>query len=128
MVESLPMFNATPGVFSMPMMMPMSIQQASFQQPRAAEPTCSSSGSRMSDVEERVNALDVRMRTIQRAVEIQTRILEEMKEENIFPKRYLQGSGTETTNGQRQAKPVGDPVTREEESRLGPNPWPPRQP
>jgi len=97
------MFNATPGVFAMPMMMPMAVQPTSFQtkELKSPEQTCSTSSSRFVEIEDRVNALDLRMRTIQRAVEIQTRILEEMKEEGRFPSRYLSqpgGTGTAQPN------------------------------
>lgn len=91
-VESLPMFNMTPGVFAMPMMMPMpmAVQPASYQ-PKSAPPetTCAASRDRIVEIEDRVNALDLRMQTIQRSLEIQTRILEEMKAEGKFPSRYL---------------------------------------
>ncbi len=96
------MFNATPGVFSMPMMMPMAIQPTSFQQPKALEQSCSSSSGsngRITDIEDRVNALDLRMRTIQRAVEIQTLILEEMKAEGNFPSRFKNQAATSAGNG-----------------------------
>ena len=91
-VESMPVFQMTPGVIAMPMM--MAARQATFEQPR--EQTCSTSKDRLDALETTVSALDLRMRTIQRSVEIQTRILEEMKAEGRFPQRYLPPSGVVT--------------------------------
>jgi len=91
-VESMPVFQMTPGVIAMPMM--MAARQATFEQPR--EQTCSTSKDRLDALETTVSALDLRMRTIQRSVEIQTRILEEMKAEGRFPQRYLPPGGVVT--------------------------------
>jgi hypothetical protein len=86
----MPVFQMTPGVIAMPMMMAGVARQASFEQPRApAEQTCSNSKDRLDALETQVEALNLRMKTIQRSVEIQTRILEEMKAEGRFPQRYL---------------------------------------
>ena len=56
--------------------------------PRAAERSCAGSSDRLDLLEQQVDALNLRMKTIQRAVEIQTRILEEMKAEGNFPKKF----------------------------------------
>lgn len=79
-VESFPMMRAMPAMFAMPMMpmMPMAVGQT--QATRAApEPTCAGSQDRLDELDARVEALNLRMKTIQRAVEIQTVILEELK-------------------------------------------------
>jgi len=97
-VESMPVFQFTPGVVAMPMMMAsagisrgMSLDQ--FRSP--SEQNCSASKDRIDALELQVEALDLRMQTIQRSVEIQTKILEEMKAEKIFPKRYLKSDEAE---------------------------------
>ena len=56
-------------------------------QSRAMEPSCSDSKDRINTLEERVEALDLRIRTIQRSVEIQTQILEQMKANGLFEKK-----------------------------------------
>jgi hypothetical protein len=90
----MPVFQMTPGVIAMPMMMAGVSRQASFEQPRSApEPTCSTSKDRLDALETQVGALNLRMMTIQRSMEIQTRILEEMKAEGRFPQRYLPPAG-----------------------------------
>jgi len=87
-VDSIPMFQMSAGVVAMPMMMTTGVRAASFvPETRAAEQTCASSGGRLDEIEAQVDALNLRMRTIQRSVEIQTRILEEMKAEGMFPKK-----------------------------------------
>jgi hypothetical protein len=88
-VDSLPVFQMSPGVIAMPMMMTTN-RQVSFEEPRArSSPDCSTSKDRIDVLEDKVEALNLRMQTIQRSVEIQTRILEEMKAERMFPQRYL---------------------------------------
>ena len=84
-VESYPAMRAMPAMMMMPVMsMPMAYgavpetRSAPYQE-RSAEPTCSGSKDRLDDLDARVEALDLRMRTIQRAVELQTRLLEELK-------------------------------------------------
>ena len=48
---------------------------------RGSERNCEGSQDRLDELDARVEALNLRMQTIQRAVEIQTRILEELKAE-----------------------------------------------
>lgn len=87
-VESMPVFQMTPGVVTMPMMMAGFARQAP-EEPRSREASCNTSKDRLDLLETQMAALDLRMQTIQRSVEIQTRILEEMKADGKFPSRYL---------------------------------------
>ena len=75
-VESYPMMRAVPTMMAMPMMLGTQVRGYDD---RAPDPCDSRLKERMDALDVRVNALDVRMETIQRAVEIQTRILEELK-------------------------------------------------
>lgn len=88
-VDSMPVFQMTPGVVAMPMMM-AGFARSLPEQPRSAPQECDNACQRIDQLEQKVDALDLRMQTIMRSVEIQTRILEEMKAEKMFPKRYLQ--------------------------------------
>jgi hypothetical protein len=64
----------------MPMMVSAPVRAVSLEDTRPrSEPTCSTSQSRIDELDARVEALNVRLMTIQRAVELQTRILEELK-------------------------------------------------
>jgi hypothetical protein len=91
-VDSMPVFQMTPGVVAMPMMMAAPTRAISFDtrsletprdlpQSRAAETSCASSKGRLDELEMQVDALNLRMKTIQRSVELQTRILEEIRTE-----------------------------------------------
>lgn len=77
-VGSMPMVTATPTMMMMPMMLGM--RAASFEQPRSSrsrgDDDCHD---RIDELDARVEALHLRMQTIQRSVEFQTRILEEIK-------------------------------------------------
>jgi len=88
-VESMPVFQLTPGIVTMPMV--LNARAASFEAPRSREESCASSSDRLDLLELKVESLHVRLQTIQRSVEIQTRILEEMKAEGKFPRRYVEG-------------------------------------
>ena len=84
----MPVFQMTPGVMAMPMMMagfPTASRAVSFDNtrdlPRAPEQSCASSKGRLDELEMQVDALNLRMKTIQRSVELQTRILEEIRTE-----------------------------------------------
>lgn len=95
-VESMPVFSMQPGIVTMPVMLASGARQLPAEEPRSrAEPNCSTSKDRLDALEVRVEALNERMMLIQRSVEIQTRILQEMKDEKIFPKRYLGEAGAE---------------------------------
>lgn len=87
-VYSLPFMQATPMMMAMPMMpmmvAPTQARAVSYETPRAPERSCASSQDRLDELESRVEALHVRMKTIQRAVEIQTAILEELKDRGAF--------------------------------------------
>jgi hypothetical protein len=95
-VESMPMMRAVPAMMAMPMM-PMMMGQApsyravSFDEPRnrAPERSCEGTQDRIDELDARVEALNLRMKTIQRAVEIQTRILEELKAQGTIGNRHL---------------------------------------
>ncbi|MCA9202000.1 MAG: hypothetical protein KDA59_03105, partial [Planctomycetales bacterium] len=73
------MMRAVPAMMAMPMMLGVQTQAraASFESPQQCD--CNDLEDRLNDLDRRVDALDLRMQTIQRAVEIQTRILEELK-------------------------------------------------
>ena len=71
------MMRAMPAMFAMPMM-PMMVGQTPATR-ATPEPTCAGSQDRLDDLDARVEALNLRMKTIQRAVEIQTVILEELR-------------------------------------------------
>lgn len=78
-VESYPMMRAVPAMMAMPMMISPQVRGVSLDsQPRDL---CDDrqQRNRLDELDERVDALDLRMQTLQRAVEIQTRILEEIK-------------------------------------------------
>ena len=93
-VDSMPVFQVTPGVVAMPMMMAGFARQVPEERPRSTPKECDQAHDRIDQLEQKVDALDLRMQTIMRSVEIQTRILEEMKAERVFPKRYLpEGDG-----------------------------------
>jgi hypothetical protein len=84
----MPVFQLTPGVVTMPMMMAgFGAAQRSAETPRS-ERACSTSKDRMDELEAQVDALNLRMKTIQRSMEIQVRLLEEMKAEGKLPSRY----------------------------------------
>lgn len=90
--------RAMPAMMAMPMM-PMMYGQAvvpqtravTFEEPRTRnrgpERSCEDSGDRIDELDARVEALNLRMKTIQRAVELQTRLLEELKEQGAFGKK-----------------------------------------
>lgn len=78
-VESYPMMRAMPMMAAMPMMMVGGQVRAASLESRAPDDCCEELEKRMDALDERVDAFDLRMQTIQRAVEIQTRILEEIK-------------------------------------------------
>jgi chromosome segregation ATPase len=73
-------------MMAMPMM-PMMIGQVStaravsFEEPRSrgVERSCEGTQDRIDELDARVEALNLRMKTIQRSLEIQTRILEELR-------------------------------------------------
>ncbi len=95
-VESYPVMRAMPMMMTMPMM-PMMYGQAvapatravSFDDPRSrgTEQTCGGSQNRLDDLDARVEALNLRIKTIQRAVEIQTSILQELKTQGTIGKQ-----------------------------------------
>src|SRR5436190_14489475 len=94
-VESMPVFQMTPGVVAMPMMMASFGASANRSVPTSRDQSCAGSKDRVDELEIQVEALNVRMKTIQRSMEIQVRLLEEMKAEGKFPNRYLpQAPGT----------------------------------
>lgn len=78
-VESYPMMRAMPMMASMPMMMMGTQARAASFEKQSRDDCCTELEKRMDALDERVDAFDLRMQTIQRAVEIQTRILEEIK-------------------------------------------------
>lgn len=52
--------------------------QCPYEQPRAAQPTCESSSSRLDQLEERFNRLYARVNTLQDSITQQTNILEKI--------------------------------------------------
>ena len=90
------MMRAVPAMMAMPMM-PMMMGQVpmtravSFEEPRSrgTERTCETSQDRIDELDARVEALNLRMKTIQRSVEIQTRILEELKAQGTIGNKPL---------------------------------------
>ena len=86
-VESFPVMRAAPMMMAMPMMMVGTpVRTGTFQAPPAttADTTCASSQSQLADLDARVNALDFRMKTIQRTIELQTELLQELKNRGAF--------------------------------------------
>lgn len=89
-VDSYPVMRAMPAMMAMPMMpvmygqgvMPVA-RAAAFEEEkprsRGAERSCAGSADRIDELDARVEALNLRLKTVQRAVEIQTAILEELK-------------------------------------------------
>lgn len=77
-VESYPMMRATPAMIAMPMMMGYSARNASYDT-QSRDDCGDRCQKQIDDLDERVAALDLRLKTIQRAVELQTQILEEIK-------------------------------------------------
>jgi hypothetical protein len=102
-VESYPMMRAMPAMMAMPMM-PVMYGQAVMPTARAAayeeerprsrapERSCAGSADRIDELDARVEALNLRMKTVQRAVEIQTAILEELKTNGTIGKQKLGAS------------------------------------
>ena len=90
-VESYPMMRAAPMMMAMPMMMGNQVRGVSFDA-RSEKDCCTELDERMDDLDKRVNALDTRMQTIQRAVEIQTRILEELKAQGTIGNKPIQAA------------------------------------
>ncbi len=70
-VESVPVTRAVPSLVSMPMMAGIPVSQATRQRSEADE--------RVDELDARVEALHLRMVTIQRSIELQTKILEELR-------------------------------------------------
>lgn len=90
----MPVYTMSPSFVAMPMIYAAGARQMSFEDNRSrSEPNCSTSKDRLDALEVQVEALNTRMKVIQRSVEIQTRILEEMKAEGRFPQRYLGKDG-----------------------------------
>ncbi|MGE0757402.1 MAG: hypothetical protein AB7F89_11275 [Pirellulaceae bacterium] len=88
-VESYPVMRAAPTMMVMPvmpMMMGVSVRGVSLEEPRSREyqPTCASSKDRLDELDDRVEALNLRLQTIQRAVELQTVLLEELRAQGAF--------------------------------------------
>jgi hypothetical protein len=89
-----------PAMMAMPMMPVMYSQgmtpvarAAAFEEEkprsRAAERSCAGSADRIDALDERVEDLHLRLKTVQRAVEIQTAILEELKARGSIGGRKL---------------------------------------
>ena len=90
MMQQMPMMMAMPMMMGMGMpMMGATTQARSVSYERPREDCCSESERRLDDLDDRVDALDMRMQTIQRAVEIQTRILEEIKAQGTIGKTAI---------------------------------------
>jgi len=70
-VDSMPVTRAVPSLVSMPMMAGIPVS-------RAAAPSCETDDGRLDELDARVEALHLRMMTIQRSIELQTQILEEL--------------------------------------------------
>jgi hypothetical protein len=103
-VDSMPVFQLTPGVVSMPMM--MASYNARSVEPQRAEKSCdSTSRDRLDELELQVQGLDKRMQVLQRSMEIQVRILEEMKAEGKFPQRYLPAAPQPQAQPQQPVQP-----------------------
>ena len=85
----MPMMRAVPAMMAMPMMLGVQTQAraASFESPQQCD--CNDLEDRLNDLDRRVDALDLRMQTIQRAVEIQTRILEELKAQGTIGQKPI---------------------------------------
>ena len=86
--DSIPVLRSSPAFVAMPfmpMMVSGQMRGISFEdtrdRSRGSERNCEGSQDRLDELDARVEALNLRMQTIQRAVEIQTRILEELKAE-----------------------------------------------
>jgi hypothetical protein len=82
------MMQAMPMMMAMPMMgMPMATQArtVAFEQPRSSVTDCCEElEKRMNALDERVDALDKNLQTIQRTLALQTKILEEIKEQGTI--------------------------------------------
>lgn len=92
------MMRAMPAMMAMPMMpvmygqgvMPVA-RAAAFEEEkprsRGTERSCAGSADRIDELDARVEALNLRLKTVQRAVEIQTAILEELKTSGTIGKQ-----------------------------------------
>jgi len=69
------MMRAMPALVSMPMMLGATADANRS----ATRSSCDEHDDRISEMDERIEALHVRMMTIQRSVELQTKILEELR-------------------------------------------------
>jgi len=104
-VESYAMMQQMPMMMAMPMMMGMQVtgmssvvaatqtRPVTYQTQTRTEAT-SDVDQRLNDLDKRVDALDKRMQTIQGAVEIQTRILEEIKARGSIGNQPIPSSGS----------------------------------
>ncbi len=81
------MMRAMPAMMAMPMMMGYPTRSVGFEQPRDECETRFKK--RIDELDERVEALDIRMNTILRAVELQTQILEEIKVRGTIGKQPI---------------------------------------
>lgn len=83
----------------MPMMVSGQVRGVTFednsQRSRDFEPNCQGSKGRLDELDARVEALNLRMQTIQRAVELQTRILEKMQADSLATQKPAAGDKKE---------------------------------
>lgn len=96
-VESYPMMRAMPMMAAMPMMMMGTQVRAASLETQSRDDCCAELEKRMNALDERVDAFDLRMQTIQRAVEIQTRILEEIKAQGTIGNQPIKTKASSET-------------------------------
>ncbi len=77
-VESFPIMRAMPSMVSMPM---MAMQTAPVSTQSGSREARSDQDDRLDEMDARVEALHLRMQTIQRSVELQTQILLELRDQ-----------------------------------------------
>jgi hypothetical protein len=76
-VDSVPVTRAVPSLVSVPMMAGVPVS-------RAATTSCEADDERIDELDARVEALHLRMVTIQRSIELQTQILEELRDKGTI--------------------------------------------
>ncbi len=93
-VESYPMMRAVPTMMAMPMMVGTPVRGVSLESQSRDLCDDRKQRDRLDDLDERVDALDLRMQTLQRAVELQTRILEEIKAQGTIGNQPIPSKST----------------------------------